>query len=98
MSTKISRRKVLLGAGPAGAATMLLDGTGAASLMTVRAQEPQIESEVPESSLDLLKNTKTTPLCWKQVTWWFTSIGAMAPYQASRERAIHSQPIKSETS
>jgi hypothetical protein len=55
MSTKISRRKVLLGAGAAGAATMLLDGTGAASLMTVRAQEPQMESEVPESSLDLLK-------------------------------------------
>ncbi len=55
MSAKISRRKVLLGAGAAGAASVLLNGTGTASLMSVRAQEPQSETEVPQSSLDLLR-------------------------------------------
>jgi hypothetical protein len=55
MSAKISRRKVLLGAGAAGAASVLLKGNAGASLMDVRAQEPQEESEVPQSSIDLLK-------------------------------------------
>lgn len=55
MGTKVSRRAVLRGVGVAGAAGMLLNTTGAASMITANAQESHVESEVPESSVDLLR-------------------------------------------